>query len=377
MSGGNQFTCMVLLCLTSAFAASADDRIPDLGVVTANAAWESAAENRKAFSEIAAAGFASVRIGLRDPLAATFRTLEAARDSGLRVLVTIPLVDGAIARPDAEPRERHGRFFQVYGLSGADVGRYRRRLDSLLAFCARRKIPLAGIELGNEPNWSGYNGDLVLAQAGKLVSTGADWSETERQGFDKGLDTYLEIVRETRRALGAYPSLADTRIVSAGLADANARFVAGSGATLIASRLVYRGFAERGIFSEVDVVGIHLYEPLRLAAGGTSPAPGIDAALSGCGRPAFNGRPCWITEFGVALPAQACAGTDTARISSVRPLFDFLATAGNTRRITATYYYDWNQDPAFALQRCGRLTPLAGFMAGETGKGGLTSVGAR
>jgi hypothetical protein len=126
----------------------------------------------------------------------------------------------------------------------------------------------------------------------------------------------------------------------------------------VAPDIVYQAFATRQIFQQFDVVGIHLYEPLRKANALIARATMINSQLDDCAAPAFAARPCWITEFGAALPQQDCAPKDSSRIALLEPLLKYLALPANAGRIPIGFYYDWNDDAAFALVRCGRPTEL-------------------
>lgn len=328
------------------------------GIAAANIAWAKPKAIETTLTDIAAAGFGSVRIGLKNPLTGSYRALEQAKRAGLDVLVTIPLIDGAVAAKSAEPRARTDRFFAAYGLSQIDLERYRLRLEDLLAFADFHGIPLIGLELGNELNWSGYNGDLPLSPSGSVIKKEADWQATDRTRFEAGLDRYRAVIDITRQALAKYPSLARVKLVSAGLADINSGFIHHSGATYIAPDLVYQAFAAHKIFQQFDVVGIHLYEPLRNANALSARATMIDAQLDDCAEAAFATRPCWITEFGAALPQQDCAPSDSSRIALMQPLLKYLALPANAGRVPLGFYYDWNDDAGFALVRCGRPTEL-------------------
>lgn len=371
MSGGNPIhlgklgilASIILLSVgVSAVASGQNGPVLDTGfntgIAAANIAWTKPKAIETTLGDIAAAGFGSVRIGLKTPLTGTYRALEEAKQAGLDVLVTIPLIDGAVAAKGAEPRPRNDRFFATYGLSQIDLERYRARLEDLLAFADFHEIPLIGLELGNELNWSGYNGDLPLSPTGSVIKSEADWNPAERARFEAGLDTYRAVIDATRQSLAKYPSLRKVKLVSAGLADINSGFIQQSGASYVAPELVYQAFAARQIFQQFDVVGIHLYEPLRKANALSVRATMIGAQLDDCAAPAFAARPCWITEFGAALPQQDCAPKDSSRIALLQPLLKYLAVPANANRIPIGFYYDWNDDAAFALVRCGHPTDL-------------------
>nr|WP_298688482.1 hypothetical protein [uncultured Dongia sp.] len=367
MSGGNPlmaaklavFACAIMLGAgVTAVASGQDGPVFETGIAAANIAWAKSKAAETTLIDIAAAGFDSVRIGLKNPVTASYRALEQAKDAGLDVLVTIPLIDGAVAVDGASPRPRTENFFAAYGLSQIDLDRYRLRLEDLLAFVDFHQIPLIGLELGNELNWSGYNGDLPLLTRGAIIATDGDWHAADRTRFEAGLDRYRAVIDITREVLARYPNMTGVKLVSAGLADINSGFIRGRGATYVAPDLVYRAFEARQILRQVDVVGIHLYEPLRMANALSARAVMIDAQLDDCGSTGFAARPCWITEFGAALPQQDCAPDDARRISLMQPLLKYLAVPANAARVPLGFYYDWNDDAGFALVRCGRPTEL-------------------
>ena len=367
MSGGNQIKYLGLLALVGtlaigagipAGATGADEPAFRTGVATANIAWEKPAVVAATLSDIADAGFTSVRIGLKNPVTRSYHALEQAKLAGLDILVTIPLIDGSVAAEGTAPRPRTGNFFPAYGLSQIDLARYRARMEDLLAFADFHRIPLLGLELGNELNWSGYNGDLPLVARGHVIATDADWTTEQRALFATGLDRYSAVIDITRTALAKYPSLSKVKLVSAGLADINSDFILHSGATYVAPHLVYQAFDMRDVFDRFDAIGVHLYEPLRFANDLGTRTGLIDSQLALCGDVTFAHRPCWLTEFGTALPHQDCAPDDKRRIGILQPLLKYLNAPGNAERVPIGFYYDWNDDAGFSLVRCGLPTEL-------------------
>lgn len=356
MSGGNHLAAILLAWLVAIPAAAAETPGFETGIAAANVAWAKPAAMHETMTGIAAAGFLSVRIGLKNPLAGTYRALDIAKAEGLKVLVTIPLIDGSVAAAGAEPRPRSPHFFPAYGLSAVDPARYEARVRDLLARIAARDLPVIGLEIGNELNWSGYNGDLPLLEGGRVIAKATDWPSAERQLFEAGLDRYVEVLARTQALLDADPRFQDIKLVTAGLADINAGFIRKVGASYVAPALVYDAFAARGLYTHVDAIGIHLYEPLRNAADVGDRPRMIATQLEDCGRADFAGHPCWITEFGAALPAKDCAPADSRRIELMQPLLGYLKE--NASRVPIGFYYDWNEDKGFSLLRCGRPTEL-------------------
>lgn len=377
MSDGNhmQRGILPLLAIAFCFAGSgglalangAEDSAGTIGIVTANVAWESPTDARATFAEIAGAGFSSVRIGLKNPVTSTYAALAAANEAGLRILITFPLVDGSVSIAGTPPRAATKRFFNAFGLSQIDLLRFERRVDDLLDFVESNRIPLLGLELGNEINWSGYNGDLPLRQTGEVIFDRAAFAPDVAARFDAGMVRYRQVLEIARASLAARPTLANVKLLSAGLADINSAFIRQSGATYIAPTLVYDDYVRQHVFALTDAVGIHLYEPLRRASQKIARPGMIETQLADCGQQAFANRPCWITEFGSALPETDCAIEDDGRIALVRPLLDYLAAPDRAQRVPYAFYYDWDADKSFALNRCGSPTALVDALSGANG----------
>ena len=372
MSGGNllqrSFSAALILFLDlslgiSARASGAEVPSIAVGIATANIAWEEPATVKATFNAIHAAGFGIVRIGLKEPLPRSYAALITAKEAGLKIVLTMPLIDGAVAEIGAAPRPREGRFFPAYGLSQIDLGRFDARLAALLDFAVDQRIPLIGLELGNELNWSGYNGDLPLTKGGQIIDADSDWPTDVADRFAAGLARYRAVLERSEAAIAKRPTLADVKLVSAGLADINAAFIRQSGTTYVAPDLVYRAFTQRGIFDLTDVVGIHLYEPLRRANNTADRRAMIETQLDDCGSVAFARRPCWITEFGSASPQAECAVDDAERIALLQPLLDRLHRTASA--VPLALYYDWSEDKGFALQRCGRMTALTTLLSDQ------------
>lgn len=366
MSGGNHIcewrhALLAALCVFAAGSVQASETpagAAEIGIATANIAWVPSADRAATFDEIRQSGFRSVRIGLKEPLAQSYDAFAAAKRAGLDIVVTIPLIDGAVAERAATPRPKTGRFFPAYGLSQIDLGRLRARVDHLLAFAASADIDLLGIELGNEINWSGYNGDLAFVAGGSVIERMEDLPDR----FVTGLDLYAQAISLVQERLASQPAPKTTKLITAGLADINAGFIHRSDATYVAPDVMETALAARGIFGTADVVGIHLYEPLR-RANTSDRLTMIKRQLDDCGGPAFAERPCWITEFGSALAPDACPRADP-RGDLLQPLLAYLADArGNVPR---AYYYDWDADKGFALERCGRISDLVRDLAPTT-----------
>ncbi|WP_375449402.1 hypothetical protein [uncultured Devosia sp.] len=328
------------------------------GVAVPNIIWQSPQDIDDTLADIRAADFEAVRIGWKAPLDAARLAVREARAQGLEVLVTLPLIDGTISREGAVARPRTDRFFAVHGLSQIDPVRLQQRLRELIDFAANEGIALAGIEIGNEMNWSGYNGDLPLAPQGAVIDNLAHMAPLDRQAFLAGLQAYVDALGIARAALDDAGMTGKTALVMGGLADINSPFIRSSGATYVDPVLTHALLGDLGAFEAIDAVGIHLYEPLRLAMADADRAGMIRSQLAGCFTADYGGASCWITEFGTAEPDAGCSLDDRERRQMLAPLSNYLRDPATAGRIGATFYYDWDGDAAFSLVRCGQPTRL-------------------
>src|SRR4029079_4521481 len=83
-------------------------------------------------------------------------------------------------------------------------------------------IRLAAVELGNEINYSAYNGDLAVYREAGVPTPRSVFELQDRSAFEHGLDLYVATARITREELKASLHSRDARLVSAGLSDIGA-----------------------------------------------------------------------------------------------------------------------------------------------------------
>jgi hypothetical protein len=176
MSGGNHIILRhaLALCLAAGLlapAAAAEEPGFTTGIAAANIAWAKAPAIAETMTGIAEAGFGSVRIGFKNPIAGTFRALDAAKAEGLDVLVTVPLIDGAVAAKGAEPRPRNKHFFPAYGLSQIDLDRYEARMP-------RHGQPPSALPSKPESTNTPLSSNAPVLRCGRTrASTTSNWSQ--------------------------------------------------------------------------------------------------------------------------------------------------------------------------------------------------------
>lgn len=320
----------------------------EIGLNRVNLGWQKPAERQAIIDAMKNSGVASVRLSLSAPVEPSLDAVRIAHEAGLRILLEISLNNRAFYPKGTSRRSAKGKSFDAFRLSDLDPERYRVVIRDALAKLDSQGIALVAVEPGNEINWAGYNGDLAVSHRKDSTETG------DPAKISQGLDRYVDIVRVTHEELQASRLNRDAKLISAGLADMPIPFSRRIGLAIIPAPEWTVQMQRRGLDQYVDAYGIHLYP------GGNHTKASRDGlvrdVLSFCGTDKA-GKPCWITEWGVANTSPTCPIEDDKRtvlIDQVRAVIDRDIQAG---RVTAAYYFDWDSPTPYSVWRCGGLSP--------------------
>lgn len=333
------------------------------GVNRLNLAWLERTDQERILREIADSGATHVRLSLSRPVDKSIDALEIANRLGLRILLEIQLSNKSYYPDSVRPRTGFGRIWDINRLSDLDLDRYRVGLASALQRIDALGIRLDAVEPGNEINLAGYNGDLAVYEKPGQATPRHLGELTDPQAFGKGLENYVEALKITRDAVRASAN-SKAIIVSAGLSDMGAKEADRQGMERLDPGEVIALLKTRGMDALVDAYGIHIYPARKDKAAITSI---VTKLLDFCA-PADRGRPCWVTEWGIANTARSCPVDDRERegaMTAMRTVFERLS---EEKRLDAAYYYDWDTQQNYRLWRCGALSP-AGALAIEPAKG--------
>ncbi|MEK1924573.1 MAG: glycoside hydrolase, partial [Rhizobium giardinii] len=310
-----------LACLLAAFwalapaaPADADDVFPDrIGINRLNLAWLSRPDQKRVLKEIAASGITHVRLSLSRPVEKSIEALEMADRLGLKILLEIQLGNKDYYPPDVRPRTGFGRIWDVRRLSDLDPDLYRTHLRSVLRRIDGMGIRLDAVEPGNVINYSAYNGDLVVYENPGRRTPRRVSEVANRSAFERGLDAYVDTVRVTREELRATVHSGDALLISAGLSDVGTDEADRRGMERLDPGAVISLLRERGIDALVDGYGIHVYPGRK---GDAALARYVTTLLDFC-QPEGQGKPCWVTEWGIANTALSCPLDDREREEAV------------------------------------------------------------
>jgi hypothetical protein len=286
-----------------------------------------------------------------------------AQEQGISILWLVQLQyrPGAPIRP--WPNE-----FNTWGgppLSATDPDQFRKYFEPLLAKLEAANVTLAGFELGNEINSPMFNSDFSMPAETPTQSREFNLEDLshdlEAQQVAKGYLQYLKLLAVIKDVRSRSKLNHHTPIVSAGLvfdeapeAPRKARLDAVSGAATLDFMRVH------GLDDLVDAYGVHTYPWVD--------RPGDPAAVAGrrerlqkyvlaeC-RPegSTNGKPCWITEWGVPNHGTSCPPIETNQISLVNETRTNFRPYIAQGRVIGLIYFAWI-DQEYGIYRCGGVT---------------------
>lgn len=357
--------CGCLLAAFSATAAARDDNLVAVGntesvVIGTNVVnpQRLRAEDREALLDrLQGAGVRVIRAPLApgrnaDDYRSALDFIRRAYDRGIRT----DLIVGLQWRTDAQRRPAVGalpNMWSSYPLSAADPTRFRAIFEPLFDRLEGMGIVFAALELGNEINWAGFNGDFPVPGEGKVFGREDLARDPEARRVAAGFRAYLQTLRVLKDIRDGSRLNRRTPILSAGLADpgpAGPRHGPKTDAVTIGAALEY--LRENGIDALVDGYGVHTYP--RVAGGAAARLQRLEQdALADC-RPQGRGKPCWITEWGLPVEGPPCPVDDaplSALIQEMRADFRQFVRQGRLRGIL---YYAWADD-RYGVYRCGRL----------------------
>jgi len=266
------------------------------------------------------------------------------------LVVGLQYREGAQRRPAVTDPPNMWRSFP---LSSADPIRFRAVFEPLFDQLEGLGITLAALEFGNEINWAAFNGEFPIPGEGRVFGHEDLELDPEARQIAGGYRSYL-------RSLSALKDIRDhsrlnreTPILSAGLADpgsAGPRPGSKTDAVAIGATLQY--LRSNGIDALVDAYGVHTY-----------PSPRDDAVsrrgrlkqdtLAEC-RPPGEGKPCWLTEWGLAGGA-ACSGNDALRVALMHEILGDFRQFAREGRLKGLLYYAW-AEAEYGIYRCAALT---------------------
>jgi hypothetical protein len=267
-------------------------------------------------------------------------------------------------QPDAYPGQWSGR-----PLSYADPALSKAAFQQLFDALDANGIVLAGIELGNEINWSAFNPEFPLPGEGKILSLDDLNHDPEGKQIAKGFLQYIKILAVLKEVRDHSKLNRATPLISAGMVSApdGEKLYNNKREDMVSLSATMSFLRANGLDALVDSYGIHTYPSFNhpgdpaVAARRTARFEGVD--LAPCRAPGQSGgKPCWFTEWGFPNSDLSCPVNDSDRALLIQEMRVNFARAASEHRVAGIDYFAWNSTPgakqpdAKSVFRCGALT---------------------
>lgn len=247
-------------------------------------------------------------------------------------------------------------------LSSADPDKFRAYFQPLLAKLESEGIVLAGLELGNEINWS--NHDLGQSGTGRVLTLEDLGSNPKGQQVARGYLQYIKLLAVLKDIRDHSTLNRHTPIISAGSGELDHGI---KGRDAVSLKAMIQFLRANGMDKYVDAYGVHFYPE-----GNTTPAARLsslqrDFAECGAGG---GGKPCWLTEWGLPVhTGKSCPVNDDNRIRIFSELRDDFRQLAQQGRLKGLLFYTWQGD-----FRSGENNPYAVFICGASTKSGRLAI---
>ena len=348
-----------ILALTLALAGSActhrlqaqESQRPVVGVNVNSFQNFDAAAQETIVQQLVMAGVRCVRTSLR----LDDKNLRLAKELQSKGIGLV-LVPSPEYPSDARMRPANAQYHMrsAYPLSQADPAKSRVAFKAIFDKLDANGIVLTGIELGNELNWTDFNGDFPIPGQGRSFNLQDLSSDPEAQKVATGLLQYLKILAVLKEVRGQSKWNAHTPIIAAGMAALpDQAWLQHVHLDAVAVPATYRFLRAHGLDDLVDGYGVHYY-PAEVAPGDPAGMAKRLSVMQNLVFPPLGNKPYWLTEWGFKSTAPA-GSHDPARERSVAELRTAFQPLIRQGRLDGMFWYVWNEPDPYSIFRDGVL----------------------
>ncbi|MGH8782005.1 hypothetical protein [Paraburkholderia sp.] len=311
----------------------------------------SAADQQTIVDQLKQSGVRFVRTSLR-PDEKNMTLAKNLQSEGIGLV----LVTGAEFYPNAplRPADQKRHMRSAMPLSYADPVASRAYYQTVFDKLDEKGVVLAGVELGNEVNWTDFNGDFPIPGQGKSFTLEDLSRDPEAKKVAQGFLQYLKVLAALKDVRDHSKLNKRAPIISAGMAAVTGgkwqHDLQVDGVSIPAT---YAYLRAHGLDKLVDGYGVHDYPPV-VKAGDTAAIAQRNAQLDQAIFPPRNAKPYWLTEWGFPSTATSSAqDQDRARtVAEMRAYFLQLFRQG---RLGGLFWYVWNEPDRDSIYRGGAI----------------------
>ncbi len=270
--------------------------------------------------------------------------------------IGLVMVPGVRCLPETKirPENKTTHMRAAMPLSAADIEQSRAVFQEIFDKLDKKQVVLTAVELGNELNWTDFNGDFPTPGRG-ISFTFADLSkDPEAKKVAKGFLQYLKVLKALKEVRDNSKLNKNTPIITAGMAACSGGvWQTKSKIDGVSIPATYQFLRAHGLDEIVDGYGVHDY-PAVVKAGDKAALEQRNSDLDKNIFPAGNGKPYWITEWGFPSNA-ASSDDDKERARSVSELRSYFQHIHKEGRLGGLFWYVWNEPDKCSIYRNGQI----------------------
>lgn len=291
-----------------------------MGAAQSNLFWYAGGDREQQYGVLDAmkgSGVNRVRLNLAKPnqLNDVIDLARHADDQGLEVLLSIGLSGNAAYYPPGATPITRGNS-ELYRLSDLRPDEFGSALRGYLLDLRSAGVDLNALNIGNEVNWFGFNGDLPEITGGRIYGERPgdrelEWDDPDFKNFRQGVQNWGRAISVAQRAVDDIFQGSDVKIVTGGFADIPDRYVGNIGGSIVRPELLLQLLqgshpnqpsTAPDYIANADYIGTHIY-PYRPY--NTDPAEGYESIKNHIGlvmdpvvAKIGTSTTFWIDEFG-------------------------------------------------------------------------------
>ena len=319
--------------------------------------------------EIKALGARSVRISLNRPFERAVEHVAHCNQIDLPPLVMLAIENPAWFPPDRTMRPGTDLLYEMPRLSEVDPDRFEAELTRILQPIADRGLAIHALQLFNELNWAGFNGDLPAAETGLEIDRNTPQDDPVYTQWRHGIEKYCHLLAITRRVLDNLFGEGKVPLLPAATTRAETEWLTRTGASIVAPELYFE-ILERAdsngnrALDFVQRLAVHIY-PKTIPSTKQQARREAQSLIRETMQPILDvvgdAKPFSITEWGYGLKRPGDIGQDEERFDAYLGFLEALDSAGLRPKPLwhEVILYSYDQDPPKDITVAGRPLPSA------------------
>jgi hypothetical protein len=289
----------------------------------------------------------ALRMALVPPTSRVLDIVEYAHKRGIKTLLLLPLTQKAFYRSKSSARPASRKFPAVSRLSQLDTTLVQELWVKTLEEAKLRDLDIAAVQVGNEINSAQFNGDLPILQKGLIVNSSNKSQQEFWSNFEVGLQRTSEATRIVKQSIQLSGLRHQPQVLVGSMVRQDDRWIENSGNVTVEPDLAFRTLLTYLKDDAADLYSIHIYPDIRETKNADTFEKQTVSQIDSLMRPLLKisnvQKKWWITEWGIPSNFNIAEGR---RALYCRYLSALRSSSAN-RYVTATFVYDWDENPQF------------------------------